>query len=88
MDIRRLKTFLAVCETGSLSRAAERLHISQPALTRRIQELESEYGAVLFERAKKGMTPTEAGRSLRSRDAFRNSRANTAPCSLSAPRKA
>ena len=61
MDIRRLKTFLAVCETGSLSRAAERLHISQPALTRRIQELESEYGAVLFERAKKGMTPTEAG---------------------------
>lgn len=56
MDIRRLKTFLAVCETGSLSRAAERLHISQPALTRRIQELESEYGAVLFERAKKGMT--------------------------------
>ena len=61
MDIHRLKTFLAVCETGSLSRAAERLHISQPALTRRIQELESEYGAVLFERAKKGMTPTEAG---------------------------
>lgn len=40
MDIRRLKTFLAVCETGSLSRAAERMHISQPALTRRIQELE------------------------------------------------
>jgi DNA-binding transcriptional LysR family regulator len=37
------------------------LHISQPALTRRIQELESEYGAELFEGAGKGMTPTEAG---------------------------
>lgn len=37
------------------------MHISQPALTRRIQELESEYGAELFEGAGKGMTPTEAG---------------------------
>lgn len=61
MDIRRLKTFLAVCETGSISRAAERLHLSQPALTRRIQELEHEYDAVLFERAKSGMTLTDEG---------------------------
>lgn len=37
------------------------MHISQPALTRRIQELESKYGAELFEGAGKGMTPTEAG---------------------------
>lgn len=61
MDIRRLKTFLAVCETGSISRASERLHLSQPALTRRIQELENEYDVVLFERAKSGMTLTDEG---------------------------
>ena len=45
---RKLETFLTLCETLNYRRAAERLHLTQPAVTKQIQALEAEYGAVLF----------------------------------------
>jgi LysR family nitrogen assimilation transcriptional regulator len=65
MDVRSLKYFLAVAETGSFSRAAEEVHVSQPALSRQIQQLEREIGTTLFERHGRGVHATEAGLLLR-----------------------
>jgi DNA-binding transcriptional LysR family regulator len=64
MDLRRLQYFVAVAEESGICRAAARLHISQPPLTRQIQGLEEEVGTKLFVRRKKGMQLTEAGRFL------------------------
>lgn len=61
MDLGHLRSFLHVAELGSLSRAADRLHISQPALSRQVQLLEAELGAALFERTGRGMRLTDAG---------------------------
>lgn len=61
MDFRQLKYFMAVAEESNLSRAAARLHISQPPLTRQIQLLEESIGATLFLRTAKGMELTDAG---------------------------
>ncbi len=61
MELRRLKSFLVLAEELNFNRAAVRLHISQPPLTRQIQLLESELGATLFERQPKGLTLTAAG---------------------------
>lgn len=61
MEIRLLKYFIAVAEEGNLSRAATRLHLSQPPLTRQIQQLEARLGARLFDRNARGMTLTAAG---------------------------
>lgn len=61
MDLKQLKTFLNVAELGSLSRAAERLHIAQPALGRQIRLLEEELGGPLFSRHGRGMVPTDSG---------------------------
>ncbi len=60
-----LRVFLAVAETGSLSRAAEQLGSSQPTLSRQIGELEAQTGSALFERTQRGMRLTEAGQTLR-----------------------
>jgi len=49
MDLKRLRTFLAVAEHGTVSKAAEVLHITQPALSRQISSLEHEFGFELFE---------------------------------------
>jgi DNA-binding transcriptional LysR family regulator len=65
METRQLKYFLAVAEELNLGRAAQRLHISQPPLTRQIQQLEEQLGAQLFLRTPKGMELTEAGRLFR-----------------------
>lgn len=62
MDIRQLRALLAVAETGSATKAAELLHIVQPAVTRHIQLLEEEFGVTLFTRGRHGMELTDAGK--------------------------
>jgi DNA-binding transcriptional LysR family regulator len=64
MDAHQLKTLLHVGELGSLSRAATRLGVGQPSLSRQIRLLEDELGAPLFERHGRGMHLTELGREV------------------------
>jgi len=64
MELYQLRSFLAVAEAGNLTRAAEKLHLSQPALSAQIRSLEDELEVTLFERSSGGMTPTAAGRRL------------------------
>jgi DNA-binding transcriptional LysR family regulator len=64
MDFRHIKAFIAVADTLSVTRAAERLHISQPPLSRHIHQLEEELGLTLFVRHRHGVTLTEDGRLL------------------------
>ncbi|MEM9529353.1 MAG: LysR family transcriptional regulator [Pseudomonadota bacterium] len=61
MDLRQLRHFVAVYERGNLSRAAEDINISQPALTRSIKTLEDELGVELLTRHARGTSGTEAG---------------------------
>ncbi len=65
MELRHLKSFLTVAEELNFRRAAEKLYITQPPLTRQIQELEREMGVLLFERKAKRIILTEAGKYLR-----------------------
>jgi DNA-binding transcriptional LysR family regulator len=62
LDIRQLRYFLAVAAERNFSRAAERLHMAQPPLSRQIQQLEQEVGAQLFDRDSRPMALTDAGR--------------------------
>jgi DNA-binding transcriptional LysR family regulator len=64
MDIALLKTFLAVSETGSFIGAADRLHITQSAVSLRVQRLEDMVGQVLFIRAKTGTELTASGKAF------------------------
>lgn len=64
MELRHLRYFVAVAAEGSLTRAAERLHVTQPSLSRQIRQLESDIGAALFERNAGGTTLTPAGVAL------------------------
>lgn len=61
MSVAQLEYFIAVAEEEHLTRAAARLHISQPPLSRQIQSLEEELGAPLFERKARGMKLLPAG---------------------------
>ncbi|MBZ9567580.1 LysR family transcriptional regulator [Modicisalibacter tunisiensis] len=61
MELRHLRYFRVVAEELNLTRAARRLHMSQPPLTRQINQLEEEVGAKLFSRSTRGMTLTPAG---------------------------
>src|SRR3954451_9418350 len=64
MDIAVLKTFLAVAHERSFSRAAAKVHRTQPAVSQAVRRLESEVGEELFDRLSKSGTLTEAGRVL------------------------
>ena len=64
MEIHALQTFVAVAEQASVSRAADTLHLTQPAVSKRIAALEAELGTPLFDRIGRRLTLTEAGRTL------------------------
>jgi len=65
MNLHHLAIFHAIAQTGSISACAERMHISQPAISRQLKEFEQRIGVVLFERLPRGMRLTPAGEVLR-----------------------
>lgn len=67
MEIGQLRTLIHVAELGSLSKAADRMNIAQPALSRQVRLLEQELGTALFERHGRGMVLTEPGREVLAR---------------------
>lgn len=67
MTLRHLRVFLAVYQTQNVTRAAERLHMTQPTVTRAVQELERYYGMRLFERINRRLYITQSGRQLYAR---------------------
>ncbi|MEQ8374462.1 MAG: LysR substrate-binding domain-containing protein [Roseibium aggregatum] len=64
MDIRQLRYFLEIVAQGSLTRAAESLHVAQPALSLHLKNMEEQLGTRLLTRSRSGVTPTEAGELL------------------------
>lgn len=64
MDLREVRTFVAVADLGSVSRAAEELHVTQPALSRQIANLEGELGLQLFDRVGRRLMLTSEGAQL------------------------
>lgn len=67
MEIRVLKYFLAVAELGSITKAANSMHLTQPTLSRQLQDLENEFGQKLFVRGSKNIILTPEGMILRKR---------------------
>lgn len=64
LDIRLLRAFAVVAEENNISRAAQRLFISQPPLSRHMRQLEAQLGVTLFQRHSKGLILTDAGREV------------------------
>src|SRR5882672_3484173 len=64
MELRHLRYFVAVAGEEHYGRAAERLHVAQPALSRQIQDLEEEIGFKLFDRLARGVKISVAGRAF------------------------
>lgn len=60
-DLRQLRSFVAIAEEGSITRAAERLHIAQQSLSQQIRTLEAQLGAPVLTRSSRGVTPTAVG---------------------------
>ena len=73
LELQQLRQVIALAEHGSFVRAAAALHISQPALSRSIQNLERRFGSELFVRSSSGVVPTDLGRLYieRARDVLR-----------------
>jgi len=73
LELQQLRQVIALAEHGSFVRAAAALHISQPALSRSIQNIERQFGSELFERTSQGTVPTDLGRLYleRARDLLR-----------------
>src|SRR4051794_2200316 len=65
MEITQIETFLAVASLGGFHRAAETLRVTQPAVSARVKALEESLGVELFVRSPKGLTLSDAGRTLR-----------------------
>src|SRR5882757_8788815 len=61
MDVQQIRNFLVLCDTLNFRKAAEQINIVQPALSKQVQLLENEIGALLFNRSKRAVTFTEAG---------------------------
>lgn len=64
MDLRQLRYFAEIVESGSFSRAAKQLHVAQPALSQHVRHMEDELGVSLLHRHAQGVKPTEAGTRL------------------------
>jgi LysR family transcriptional regulator, nitrogen assimilation regulatory protein len=64
MDLRQIKYFVMLYDERSVTKAAARLNVVQPALSMQISKLEDTYGATLFERTSRGVVPTDAGRTF------------------------
>ena len=64
MNLRRLQYFVKIVDIGSLTQAADILHVAQPALSQQLATLEGEVRQQLLLRTKRGVTPTEAGKVL------------------------
>ncbi|MDD4510590.1 MAG: LysR family transcriptional regulator, partial [Oscillospiraceae bacterium] len=64
MQLRDLEYVVAIAQTGSFSKAAAQMFVSQPALSQAVARLEEEFGLQIFHRTRGVITPTEAGRVL------------------------
>src|SRR5919112_4969650 len=64
MDLRHVRTFVTVADVGTVSAAADRLHVAQPALSRQIAQLEDELGLKLFDRVGRRLLLTSEGEQL------------------------
>lgn len=67
MDLKQLTYFLKIAEEGTITEAANKLHMAQPPLSQQLKELERELGVRLMNRDRKGVALTEAGKALRER---------------------